>query len=73
MGIWECLLKPGRRIKEGAQILFPQTEIIGEIVNKTQGVGATVKFTPPEKAEEVLTKVGEIPLPPYIKRKRGPT
>ncbi len=73
MGIWECLLKPGRRIKEGTQIHFSQAEIIGEIVNKTQGVGATVKFTPPEKAEEVLTKVGEIPLPPYIKRKRGPT
>lgn len=73
VGIWECLLKPGRRIKEGTQILFPQTEITGEIVNKRQGVGATIKFTPPEKAEEVLTKVGEIPLPPYIKRKRGPT
>ena len=72
-GVWECLLKPGRGIREGTQICFSQTEVIGEVLSRKQGVEATVKFTPSEKAEEVLTKVGEIPLPPYIKRKRGLT
>lgn len=73
MGIWECLLKPGKRIKEGTQIHFPPAKIIGEVISKIGGAGATVKFTPSRKVEEVLTKIGEIPLPPYIKRERGPT
>lgn len=73
MGIWECLLKPGKRIREGTQIHFSQAKIIGEVISKIEGAGATVKFTPPRKVEEVLTKFGEIPLPPYIKRERGPT
>lgn len=73
MGIWECLLKPGKRVKEGTQIHFPQAEIIGEVISKIEGAEATIKFTPPRKVEEVLTKIGEIPLPPYIKRERGPT
>ena len=72
-GIWECLLKPGRRVREGTEIHFPQTEIIGKVLSRNQGAGAVVKFTPSEKVEEVLTKVGEIPLPPYIKRKEGLT
>ncbi len=73
MGVWECLLKPGRRIKEGTQIHFPRAEIIGEVVRKTEGAGATVKFTPTKQVEEILNRIGEIPLPPYIKRERGPT
>ena len=73
MGVWECLLKPRRRVREGTQIHFPQTEITGEVIGTARGTGAMVRFSPSEKAEEVLSKVGEIPLPPYIKRKGGPT
>lgn len=73
MSTWECLLKPGKRVREGSQIYFPGEEITAKVINKSEGAKAVVEFTEGERLEEILTKIGEIPLPPYIKRKRGLT
>ncbi len=73
IGRWECLLRPARRIKEGSQIFFPGTELKAEIINRVEGSKAVVKFSPLEKVKQLLAKVGQIPLPPYIKRVTGPT
>lgn len=73
IGRWECLLRPARRIKEGSQIFFPGTELKAEIINRVEGSKAVVEFSPLEKVKQLLAKVGQIPLPPYIKRVTGPT
>lgn len=73
MGIWECLLKPGKRVKEGSRICFPRVGLVGKVINRTHEAKAVVEFIPREKMEKVLVRVGEVPLPPYIKREKGPT
>ncbi len=71
-GAWECLLKPARRLKEGAVIIFPGTHLRGKILKKERGSEGTVEFTPSCVEEEII-KIGQPPLPPYIKRPCGPT
>lgn len=73
VGSWECLLRPARRLKKGSQIFFPGTELKAEIINRIEGSKAIIEFNPLEKITQLLTKVGQIPLPPYIKRPTGPT
>lgn len=71
--LWECLLRPAGRIKEGSQIYFPGTELYVRVFQKIKGARGLVKFSDPENIEERITQIGEIPLPPYIKREGGPT
>ncbi len=73
MSSWECLLKPAGRIREGTQIYFSQTRLMARVISKDQGAKAVVEFTPSKGVEEILAKIGQIPLPPYIKRDEGPS
>lgn len=70
---WKCLLKPSRRIREGTVIIFPGTELKAEVIQRTERNTGVVVFSGPSPSEESLFKVGQVPLPPYIKRKEGPT
>jgi len=71
-GRWECLLRPARRLKEGSRIFFPGTELKAEIIKRIEGSKAIVEFNPLGKVTQLLAEVGQIPLPPYIKRPTGP-
>ncbi|MEA3485504.1 MAG: tRNA preQ1(34) S-adenosylmethionine ribosyltransferase-isomerase QueA [Candidatus Aerophobetes bacterium] len=71
--IWECLLKPAKKIREDSSIFFPETELKAYILKKSGGAKAVVKFTPPGKLTGVIAKIGQVPLPPYVKRKEGPS
>jgi len=71
-GTWECLLKPARRLKEGTVIIFPGTYLSAKVLKKERGSKGIVEFSPSPAEEEIL-KVGQTPLPPYIKRPSGPT
>jgi S-adenosylmethionine:tRNA ribosyltransferase-isomerase len=69
--IWETLLKPGGRVKEGETIDFggDGTELSAEVIEKpAPGSGQRfIKFLG-ENAKEKIKKLGHIPLPPYIDR-----
>lgn len=74
---WNCLVKPGKRLKEGARIEFAhEGEVVleGEIlsIDETNGSRA-VRFTAGSKAtiDEAIHLVGHTPLPPYIKDYTG--
>lgn len=74
---WNCLVKPGKRLKEGARIEYEHDgEIVleGEIlsIDKTNGSRA-VRFTAPagKTVDEAIHLVGHTPLPPYIKDYTG--
>jgi len=71
-GKWQCLLKPFPRVKEGTEVVFPGVDLEAEILKKEKGV-AEVEFSSSTSVEDNLFKAGKIPLPPYIKRKEGPT
>ncbi len=66
--MWEALVKPGKRLKKGAIIDFSGI-MEGEIVEVKEGGIRIVKFTTNFPFREVIKRIGEVPLPPYIKKK----
>ncbi|NMA66343.1 MAG: tRNA preQ1(34) S-adenosylmethionine ribosyltransferase-isomerase QueA [Clostridiaceae bacterium] len=64
--IWEVILKPGRRAKPGARFNFGNGILKAEILEIGEEGNRIVKFFYEGVFEEVLDKVGIIPLPPYI-------
>ena len=71
-GAWECLVKPGRRLKPGAKMVFGNGAMTGLIVEVVDDGGARlVQFTLAREEHDFLDivhRIGEMPLPPYITR-----
>lgn len=64
---WECLARPGKRLKNGSIINY-SSELKGEVVGDTQFGGKIIKFIFDGVFEDIINKVGVMPLPPYIKK-----
>ena len=64
--VWEALVKPGKKARPGAIITFSD-ELSCEIVENTDFGGRLVRFRFTGVFEELLDKLGQTPLPPYIK------
>ncbi|PID28409.1 MAG: tRNA preQ1(34) S-adenosylmethionine ribosyltransferase-isomerase QueA [Candidatus Cloacimonadota bacterium] len=69
---WECLVKPGRKLKPGVKINF-RNMLTAEIIAETEDGKRKVKFSWEGSFFDVLEKTGEIPLPPYLNRKAEDT
>jgi S-adenosylmethionine:tRNA ribosyltransferase-isomerase len=71
--VWRCLVKPGRRVRQGDSILFLNA-LRAEVLSQGEFGERSVRFhlSSAESLEEVLLKLGEVPLPPYIGRPPGP-
>jgi S-adenosylmethionine:tRNA ribosyltransferase-isomerase len=67
--IWETLVKPGKRGRVGAKFVFGNGELKAEVVEVLESGNRKVKFYYDGIFEEVLDKLGEMPLPPYIEEK----
>ena len=67
--IWETLVKPGKRGKVGAKFVFGNGELKAEVVEVLENGNRKVKFHYEGIFEEVLDRLGEMPLPPYIEEK----
>jgi len=65
---WEALVKPGRKLRPGAAVKFGE-ELTGEILAVTEFGGRVVRFVFNGVFEEILDRLGETPLPPYIRHK----
>jgi S-adenosylmethionine:tRNA ribosyltransferase-isomerase len=68
--IWETLARPARRLKTGKKILFGEN-LAAEVLEKTEEGRVIVHFEAKENFDEVLDRIGQTPLPPYIKREDG--
>lgn len=66
---WEVILKPGRKAKPGARFVFGNGELKAEILDVVNDGNRLVKFEYEGVFEEVLDRLGEMPLPPYITKK----
>ncbi len=67
---WEALVKPGRRLKPGAICSFGDGLLRAEIISSVPEIGGrVVRFMYDGVFEEILDKLGEMPLPPYIHEK----
>lgn len=63
---WETLVKPGKRAKIGSEFQFGNGELKAEVKETLEGGSRIVEFKYDGVFEEVLDKLGEMPLPPYI-------
>ncbi len=65
---WECLVKPGRRLKPGARIVFGDGALTGLVVDVLEESGGRlVRFSAREGTfMDAVHRLGEVPLPPYI-------
>lgn len=65
---WETLVKPGRKVLEGTEVFFSE-ELSCKIIGRTDFGGRIVQFQFDGVFEEILDRLGETPLPPYIHEK----
>ena len=64
---WECLVRPGRKLKPGAQVIFGEGELTAKILSELEDGKRLVRFCCQGIFLEVLERLGRMPLPPYIK------
>ncbi len=66
--VWECLVKPGKRLRKDAEIIFSPT-FRGVVVDYSSEGARLIKFFSKTDFWNEINLIGEIPLPPYIHRK----
>ncbi len=66
---WETLVRPGKKLREGAKVTFGEGLLQGEILCVQPDGNRQVRFSYEGIFEEVLDRLGEMPLPPYITHK----
>ncbi|MBR4941741.1 MAG: tRNA preQ1(34) S-adenosylmethionine ribosyltransferase-isomerase QueA, partial [Clostridia bacterium] len=64
---WECLARPGRRLKEGQEVIFGDGELTAVVRRVKEDGNRVVEFFFEGIFLEVLERLGKMPLPPYIK------
>ena len=67
--VWETLVKPGKKAKPGTRILFGDGLLTGEVLEVLEEGNRLIRFIYEGIFEEVLDRLGEMPLPPYITHK----
>ena len=66
---WEVMVKPGRRLKKGTNVIFGNGLLKAEILDIMEGGNRKVKFIYEGIFNEILDQIGLMPLPPYIHEK----
>mgnify|MGYP002623255815 FL=1 len=66
---WECLVKPGKKARPGMEISFGDGLLMGTIVDIVDEGNRIIEFSYDGIFEEILDRLGEMPLPPYITHK----
>ena len=66
---WEALAGPGRRAKPGDTLVFGDGLLTAEVLDVLEGGNRLVKFSYEGNFYHVLERIGQMPLPPYIKKK----
>ena len=64
---WECLVKPGRKMQVGNEVIFGNGELTATVVEVQETGNRVVEFHYEGIFLEVLERLGKMPLPPYIK------
>ena len=64
---WECLVRPGKKMRPGHQVVFGDGELTGEVESVSEGGNRIVRFRYEGIFLEILERLGRMPLPPYIK------
>ena len=66
---WECLVRPGKKMRRGAEVEFGEGLLTGKVTDQKDDGNRIVEFSYDGIFEEILDKLGTMPLPPYITHK----
>lgn len=66
---WECLVRPGKKLRENAKVVFGDGRLTGQITRVLDTGNRMIRFEYEGIFEEILDELGEMPLPPYIYEK----
>ena len=69
--LWECLVRPGKKLRPAARVTFGNGELTAVVEDAMPDGNRLVRFKFEGIFLEVLERLGEMPLPPYIKEKLG--
>lgn len=67
--VWETLVKPGKKCRPGTVISFGDGILTGEVIDVVEEGNRLIRFDYEGIFEEILDRLGEMPLPPYITHK----
>ncbi len=65
--LWECLVRPGRKLKPGARVIFGDGRLTATVEAELNDGKRAVRFQYQGIFLEILEQLGRMPLPPYIK------
>ena len=65
--LWECLVRPGRKLKTGAEVIFGEGQLRATVEGEIEDGNRLVRFHYEGIFLEILEQLGKMPLPPYIK------
>lgn len=69
--VWECLVRPGRKLRAGARLSFGAGTLTAEVIEALPNGNRLVRFYYEGIFLELLARLGKMPLPPYIKAELG--
>ena len=64
--VWETLVKPGKKARPGVRLCFGDGLLRGEVLEVVEEGNRLIRFTYEGIFEEILDRLGQMPLPPYI-------
>ena len=65
--VWECLVRPGRKLKPGTRLSFGDGALTAQVLEVCEGGNRLIRFEYNGIFLETLERLGKMPLPPYIK------
>jgi len=68
LGVWQTLARPGKKVKPGTLLYFPEDIMRGEVIDYGEDGTRIVRFNCDTDFYVALDKIGQMPLPPYIKK-----
>ncbi|MCE5315727.1 MAG: tRNA preQ1(34) S-adenosylmethionine ribosyltransferase-isomerase QueA [Armatimonadota bacterium] len=67
-GVWEAMVKPGRRVGVGLKLIF-DGGLVADVIERTEQGGRILQFHADTDPEELIASAGQVPLPPYIHKR----
>ncbi|HIT02814.1 MAG TPA: tRNA preQ1(34) S-adenosylmethionine ribosyltransferase-isomerase QueA [Candidatus Enterenecus merdae] len=65
--VWECLARPGRKLRVGTRLSFGDGALTAQVVGQVEGGNRLIRFDYEGIFLEILERLGRMPLPPYIR------
>ena len=66
--IFVCLVRPGKRLKVGSKVIFGEGALLGTVLEKLENGEQIIEFFTRGDFWKIVDRIGEVPLPPYIKK-----